>query len=239
VKVWTEPQVTVVGSSAFIEPEHMRVDWVGDELVWESQRLIEFAGRLCYMSQANPGRKSTKMYIGHLLEAGHGSVLEHASVSLLIEGVSRALSHELIRHRAGTAVSQVSQRFVEGDVEVRCPPAIVGAPELRADWEADAQRAVSLWLSQLKRMRAVGLRGKPLREAARALLPNCTETKLVFTANLRAWRHIVAARGNKDADAEMQRLVAVVLPLLRAEAPAVFQDFSSAVTPYEPRNHKV
>lgn len=228
MKVWTEPKVTVVGRTMFEEPVHLPVKWEDDGPADHPERLVEYAGRLCYMSQSNPGRKTTQRYIAHVLEEGHGSVLEHSSVSVLLEGVSRALSHELVRHRAGTAVSQLSQRFVAGGLSVVVPPALCAdaAPaRLREDWLSRAAAELGLFQQQLAQLQAAGLAGKPLREAARSLLPNCTETKLVFTANLRAWRHIVAVRGAPGADAEFQRLARVLLAVLGTEAPATFQDF--------------
>ena len=86
----------------------MPVQWLGDAT--DGERLSEFAGRLCYMSQRNPAGRSTHEYIENIKKQGHGSVLEHANYSLLLEGVSRSLTHELVRHRAGFAYSQLSQR---------------------------------------------------------------------------------------------------------------------------------
>jgi len=109
--IYTEPRVTVVARPAFFEPEHLPVHWMGEST--DGERLAEFAGRLCYMSQANPAHRTTRDYLENIKRQGHGSVLEHASYSLLLEGVSRSLTHELVRHRAGWAFSQLSQRYVD------------------------------------------------------------------------------------------------------------------------------
>ena len=85
-------------------PDHLPVAWIGEST--DGERLAEFAGRLCYMSQHNPARRETREYLENIKKQGHGSVLEHANYSLLIEGVSRSLTHELVRHRAGFAYSQ-------------------------------------------------------------------------------------------------------------------------------------
>lgn len=85
----------------FTEPGHLPVNWMGDSS--DGERLAEFAGRLCYMSQRNPAGRNTRDYLENIKRQGHGSVLEHASYSLLLEGVSRSLTHELVRHRAGFA----------------------------------------------------------------------------------------------------------------------------------------
>jgi thymidylate synthase (FAD) len=88
----------------------------------DASLLPEIAGRVCYSSY---GRKkdTNGRYVGHIIEVGHGSVLEHSNVTLAFTGISRTLTHELVRHRAGFGYSQRSQRFVnEGDFEVVIPP---------------------------------------------------------------------------------------------------------------------
>ena len=100
-----------------------------------SEELVETAGRLCYMSFAKPRPGGNHAYIHHILEVGHGSVLEHAIFSLVITGVSRSLTHELVRHRAGFGYSQLSQRFVdESDCSFVEPKVIAEDPELHAIW---------------------------------------------------------------------------------------------------------
>ncbi|HEU4566288.1 MAG TPA: FAD-dependent thymidylate synthase [Gemmatimonadaceae bacterium] len=94
-----EPKLTLLARPHFTQPEHLPVEWVGDGT--DGERLAEFAGRLCYMSQHNPAKRSTREYLENIKRQGHGSVLEHANYSVLVEGVSRSLTHELIRHRAG------------------------------------------------------------------------------------------------------------------------------------------
>jgi flavin-dependent thymidylate synthase len=157
------------------------------------------------------------------------SVLEHASWSLLIEGVSRSLTHELVRHRAGTAFSQLSQRYVE-HVEGVAPPAVIKAG-LLLPWTDRAREVIQAYMAQLDALRANGLTGKALKEAARSLLPNCAETKIVMTANARAWRHVIELRSGEGADAEIRRLFRAVLAVLKAEAPALFGDFDENGVP--------
>ena len=104
-----EPRVALLARPQFLEPAHLPVQWKGDST--DGERLAEFAGRLCYMSQHNPASRSTRDYLENIKKQGHGSVLEHASYSLLLEGVSRSLTHELVRHRAGFAYSQLSSTY--------------------------------------------------------------------------------------------------------------------------------
>src|SRR6266851_5634292 len=106
MEVFRAPRVSLIARPEFLEPEHLRVQWQGGASAGE--RLAEFAGRICYMSQHNPANRSTADYLENIKKQGHGSVLEHAVYVLLIEGISRSCSHELVRHRAGFGYSQLS-----------------------------------------------------------------------------------------------------------------------------------
>src|SRR5262245_13639776 len=109
--------VTLIARPQFVEPEHLRVQWKGDST--DGERVAEYAGRLCYMSQRNPAGRSTAEYLQNILRQGHGSVFEHSVYVMMIEGISRSCSHELVRHRAGFGYSQLSQRYVDekhGDI---------------------------------------------------------------------------------------------------------------------------
>src|SRR5215212_1995854 len=186
-RYYTEPVLTLLSRPSFVAPEHLPVNWIGEST--DGERLAEFAGRLCYMSQHNPAKRNTREYLENIKKQGHGSVLEHANYSLLLEGVSRSLTHELVRHRAGFAYSQLSQRYVdESEAAFVVPPAVAGDAELERAWREqveDAQAAYVALVSQL--MERYGWvadrvhRRKMAREAARAVLPNATETKVVVT----------------------------------------------------------
>src|SRR5688572_8786158 len=197
------------------------------------ERLAEFAGRLCYMSQRNPARRSTQDYLENIKRQGHGSVLEHANYSILLEGVSRSLTHELVRHRAGFAYSQLSQRYVdESEAHFVVPPAIIGDDALEQAWRAQiegAQRSYVALVDQLMERYAWVSdkvhRRKMAREAARGVLPNSTETKIVATGNARAWRTVLELRSSEGAELEIRRFAIALLRLLQGEAPAFFNDF--------------
>src|SRR5437868_3872093 len=138
--LYFEPQVTVLSRPNFSTPDHLPVQWQGESS--DGERLAEFAGRLCYMSQHNPAGRSTREYLENIKKQGHGSVLEHANYSLLLEGVSRSLTHELVRHRAGFAYSQLSQRYVDESVaSFVVPPAVIGEEDLEAAWRAQMETA--------------------------------------------------------------------------------------------------
>jgi thymidylate synthase (FAD) len=203
-----EPRISVLARPAFLEPDHLRVQWNGESS--DGERLAEFAGRLCYMSQRNPANRSTAEYLENIKKQAHGSVLEHANYSLLLEGVSRSLTHELVRHRAGFAYSQLSQRYVDESVaDFVVPPAIIGDEALETRWQAqmeEAQKAYVALVEQL--MERYGWvadrvhRRKMAREAARGVLPNSTETKIIVTANVRAWRTMLELRAGEGAELE-------------------------------------
>src|SRR5688572_6182328 len=229
--IFLEPKITVLARPSFAEPPHLPVNWLGESS--DGERLAEFAGRLCYMSQKNPASRATREYLENIKKQGHGSVLEHASYSLLLEGVSRSLTPELVRHRAGFAYSQLSQRYVdESEANFVMPPAIIGDEALESRWreqmEAAQKSYVALVETLMERYAWVGdkvHRRKMAREAARGVLPNSTETKIVVTGNARAWRTMLELRAGEGAELEIRRLAVAVLRVLVAEAPAFFSDF--------------
>jgi thymidylate synthase (FAD) len=228
---YLEPRVTVLSRPAFMTPEHLPVSWLGEST--DGERLAEFAGRLCYMSQHNPAQRPTREYLANIKRQGHGSVLEHANYSLLLEGVSRSLTHELVRHRAGFAYSQLSQRYVdESRASFVVPPAIIGDEALEDVWRTQIVAAQSSYVALVEQlMTRYGWvadkvhRRKMAREAARGVLPNSTETKIVVTGNARAWRTMLELRSSEAAELEIRRLAVLVLRVLQQEAPALFDDF--------------
>jgi thymidylate synthase (FAD) len=229
--IYLEPRLSVLARPSFAEPAHLPVNWLGDST--DGERLAEFAGRLCYMSQRNPANRTTRDYLENIKRQGHGSVLEHANYSVLVEGVSRSLTHELVRHRAGWAYSQLSQRYVDESVaDFVMPPAIIGDDALEQTWKSQvesAQRSYVTLVDELMQRYAWVAdkvhRRKMAREAARAVLPNATETKLVATGNVRAWRTMLELRSSEGAEMEIRRFAIAALRLLQVEAPGMFSDF--------------
>jgi thymidylate synthase (FAD) len=163
---------------------------------------------------------------------GHLSVLEHGTVSFYLTGMSRSLTHELIRHRH-FSYSQLSQRYVpERDAAMVEPAVIAEDPELHqlfAEASAAALASYEKLLAGLEERFADEpnrtLRRKQARQAARAVLPNATETRIVVTGNYRAWRHFIAMRASEHADVEIRDLAIACLKVLQAEVPNVFADF--------------
>ena len=226
-----EPKVTLIARPQFIEPAHLPVQWAGEST--DGERLAEFAGRICYMSQHNPAGRTTAEYLQNILKQGHGSVFEHAQYVLLIEGISRSCSHELIRHRAGFGYSQLSQRYVdESHAAFVMPPAIQGDSTLEQAWERQVREAQAAYVQAVERlMEKYGHveskvhRRKMAREAARSVLPNATEVKIVVSANVRAWRTMLELRLGEGAELEIRRMAMACLRALQQEAPRLFADF--------------
>jgi len=232
-----EPRIFLVGrqnlESAGIEEflnEH-GVTWQTDTEVG-GEALAEMAGRVCYMSYGK-GRKTNREFLGHLVEVGHGSVLEHAVWSFLITGVSRSFTHELIRHRH-FSYSQLSQRYVdESDSPFIEPDIIADDPALHAIWceSVNAARAAydRLIVGLQDKYGDVAdktLRRKLARQAARSVLPNATETKIFVTGNVRALRHFIEMRGSEYADVEIRKVALGLLEILKRESPSMFSDYT-------------
>ena len=230
------PQVTLIAKTEFLPPAG--VPWETD--ADGGQALAEFAGRACYQSwtKPNPRTATNAGYLRHILEVGHLSVLEHGTVSFYLTGVSRSLTHELVRHRH-FSYSQLSQRYVpEGDAMMVEPAVIAGDPELHRQFLEASAAAVTAYeklLAGLEERFADEpnrtLRRKQARQAARSVLPNATETRMVVTGNYRAWRHFIAMRASEHADVEIRDLAVACLELLQAEVPNVFADFEITALP--------
>lgn len=232
----TEPRLYLLGRSAldrdavaqFLTDEGRTRDSDPND----AEDLIKIAGQLCYMSFGQ-GRKGTAAYLANILGQSHFSVTEHAAWTFLLTGVSRSLTHELVRHRM-LSFSELSQRYVDAvDLGFVVPPAIqaLGAGLVWERFEIAciaAQRAytdlVDLLLSDdpAPLTKAAFMAA---RQAARSVLPNATETKIVVTGNARAWRHFITLRAGAGAEPEIRRLALVVLRRLQTEAPHLFGDY--------------
>ena len=205
--------------------------------------LCKLAGQLCYMS-FGPKRTTNaqaERYFANILSSGHGSVLEHAAFSFLAFGISRSVTHELVRHRAGFAFSQVSQRYVSGQtLRFVERPEFQQSDDLhtefteRIDHVALAHASLENRLRELQSDGAEVLsadgqtgRRKRIHQAARALLTNEVEAPIVVTGNVRAWRHFIEARANEHADVEIRLLAYALFRCLSAMEPILFGDYQT------------
>jgi thymidylate synthase (FAD) len=240
VYVLSRPSIDTIEIKDFLDDINM--PWKSDARS-EAELLCELAGRVCYMSFAKPRPGGVSAYFKHIKESGHGSILEHASWTFLITGVSRSLTHELVRHRAGFAFSQLSQRYVdESNTEFIEPDIIASDHEMHTIWSETMQqiRNAYIRLYELLEERlqqsdfshrwlpsnaSATDKRKIARQAARSVLPNATETKIVVTANARSWRHFVEQRCSRHADYEIRKLANTILDILSEDAPNLFNDY--------------
>jgi len=191
------------------------------------------------MSFARPRPGGNQAYLNHILEVGHGSVLEHAVFNFVITGVSRSFTHELVRHRAGFGYSQLSQRYVdESTADFVEPDCIADDPELHRVWleaiETAHQsycRLVDALMGRFADLPDKTLRRKLARQAARSVLPNATETKIFVTANARALRHFIELRCSEHAEVEIRKVAGEILRILQREAPTIFGDYERVDLP--------
>ncbi len=239
----SEPTVRLIARPEFVGlPAELGTPRADQDQGAGAERLIEAAGRVCYDSYGK-GRAS-EPYHAHIQQVGHGSVTEHAMWSFLITGVSRGLTHELVRHRVGVAYAQRSTRYVDesespwivpplfrvlpGDDEEVAALKARGRAELAAVRSAAAvgyERLMELGTTILKRtapeMTATERR-KTVRGAARSTLGQALETSMVFSANLRALAHIGLMRCVRYAEAEIRIVAAQLVEIMREEAPLYF-----------------
>lgn len=205
--------------------------------------LVQLAGQLCYYSFGK--RRTTfeenSSYIRKILDSGHGSVTEHANYTILFYGIDRACTHELVRHRAGMAYSQVSQRFVDGRHLRFCMPfEYQQNVALTQEFEEEIDRAAATYAARAEALKSELPKRegesptewrKRIQSCARECLPNSTEAPIVVTGNARAWRHVLSMRCAKGADVRIRRPMVRALALLQKEDPNLFADFRTFELP--------
>ncbi len=192
--------------------------------------LAEIGGRVCYMSFGK-GRKTNKEYLDNIIKQKHFSIMEHANWTFIITGVSRSFTHELVRHRH-LSFSQLSQRYVdESHAEAIIPPALEGDAHLLSTFNYAFDYAKGNYIGlvaaleqKLGHIENDTERRKAARQAARAILPNAIETKIVVTGNARAWREFIEKRNSPHADPEIRRVAQEILSQLKLSAANLFSD---------------
>lgn len=238
------PQIYIVAQTHTQHQIHEFLDdagapgWTTDAET-AAEELTEFGARLCYMSfddKLNPNltarpAKSNEEYIqGSIIGHRHGSVLEHATVSILLRNVSRIVTHELVRHRAGTAFSQESGRYVRvQELELWQPECIANNPDAQAVFKRAEQQALENY-RELERVLGIDnqtfARKKEMTSAIRRILPEGRPTNILVTANHRAWRNIIEQRTAGGAEAEIREVFLAVAEQLRANFPAIYADWN-------------
>jgi thymidylate synthase (FAD) len=218
----------------------------------DAQNLAELAGRLCYRSWEpglNPNvtrvRTDQTAYLENILQSLHGSVLEHVNFGFVLHNVSRVLTHELIRHRPGVAISQESMRFVRiQDIPFWFPEWAKGDEELmkRATELLEQMEAFQYWMADHFGLdnEGVPFHEKKLKTSfMRRFAPDGVATGLVWTANVRTLRHTIEARTAPGAEEEIRLLFSKIGEIMRAECPALFGDYEVDDGAWVPRWRKV
>lgn len=201
-------------------------EWMGiQDASTDAETLLTMAGRNCYRSFHRPNEATydDADYLRRTLgDQGHWSIAEHATATLYFTGVSRAFLAELTRHRY-LSFSVESQRFIDADnINIVVPPAVRASkdPYVLRNFTNAADEAINAYM--ITRDELEDLPKKQRNEAARGLLPNCVETRMVVTANLRAWCEVIDRRTKPDADAEMQQVMRLAYEALNTVSPVIF-----------------
>jgi thymidylate synthase (FAD) len=221
-----------VGGESWLD---RRVDETAEEPN-SGETLVEFAGRACYRSWEpglNPNvsriRTDQREYFANILRSAHGSVLEHANYSFAFRNVSRVFTHELVRHRAGSAFSQESLRYVRlQEIGFRVPPAlgpvrdqVVHLVEQLEEFQVTAAEALGIDEEGLPFHVK-----KEITSALRRLAPIGLSTDIIWTANARTLRHVIEMRTAEGAEEELRLVFDQVARIMKDEAPGLFQDFT-------------
>jgi thymidylate synthase (FAD) len=218
----------------------------------DAQNLVEFAGKICYRAWEpglNPNivrvRNDHQAYLENILRQAHGSVLEHAMFGFVLHNVSRVATHELVRHRPGVAISQESLRFVR----------LTDIPFWFPDWAEEddelMKRATALlgqmeefqqWMADRFGLDEEGLKFEAKKHKTsfmRRFAPDGVATGLLWSANIRTLRHTIEARTDLGAEEEIRLIFGQIADLMRAEAPALFSDYTVEDGAWIPRWRKV
>ncbi len=245
VALLSKPAVNVAGLTAFLEGFDSKLQfpqYLDDTVPLPSgTQLCKVAGQLCYASFTPKRTKNENAprYFQNIKDSGHGSVLEHANFSFLFYGISRSVTHELVRHRAGMAYSQLSQRYVSGSVlrfverpEYQQDPELHERFEKRIDTAAQDYEAIAEGLVARQKLGSTILSAdartdlrKKVQQTARSVLPNETEAPIVVTGNVRALRHFIEMRANPHAETEIRELAFRTYLCLVAIEPILFEDY--------------
>lgn len=222
--------------------KHSAMEWMrriqsegANAITRDAEILVEFMARGCYRSFA-PGlnanvtkvREDSAEYIANVLRSAHGSVLEHAQFSFMFKDVSRVFTHELVRHRAGVAISQESLRYVRlTDLGFRIPdvlqpmaPRILSIVETLEEFQRDA--AEEFGLDETGTPFAYK---KEVTSALRRLAPIGLSTNIGWSANVRTLRFVIQKRTEAAAEEEIRYVFGEVCKMMMEACPMLFGDF--------------
>ncbi|MCK4366960.1 MAG: FAD-dependent thymidylate synthase [Thermoplasmata archaeon] len=198
--------------------------WFGDyikvELVRYTPEPVDTAGRAAGICWDKEEKEDYGTFVKRIVKKGHESVIEHVSFTFRIEGVSRALTHQLVRHRIAS-YSQRSQRYVdEGEFEYVTPPNVESDEKARKLFVDFMEESKELY----DRLRGMGIR----KQDARFVLPNACETRIFVTMNARSLRNFFHLRMARGAQWEIRKLATKMFDLVHDVAPELFEDLKEA-----------
>ena len=242
---FVEPKVFLVGETRVIEDglkaylEHVGApNWTTDAPS-DGEKLCEVMGRLCYRSfepGLNPNvtrvREGNGTYLGHILEVGHGSVIEHPVMNFIFADVSRVFTHELVRHRAGTAMSQESLRFVRLDKLSAYMPTHIKEDERGMEIFAKALEDLEAVQLKLAEVFAIDAEKKfdvkkKLTSAFRRVAPDGVATTIGWSCNFRTLRHVIEMRTDPGAEEEIRLVFGKVYEIVKERYPNMFGDYEA------------
>ncbi len=257
-----EPKVFLVGETRIMTDEfmeyleHIEVPGWNSDAPSDPEKLIEFMGRLCYKSFVpglNPNvtkiREGNDEYLANLSNVKHGSVLEHVVFNFVFSDVSRVFTHELVRHRAGVAISQESLRYVRlTEIGFMMPSVFANDPEVveKCSKYVEEGENLQLWLAEHFGLDNPGV-GFPFKKkvtsAMRRVAVLGLATTIGWSANARALRWVLEMRTHPSAEEEIRMVFGKVGEMMCAKYPNLFGDFEvvmeDGLPHYKPRNSKV
>ena len=239
------PEIYLIGESKINPTELKRFLTNLGAPEWEStsksdvEILPEFYGRLCYKSfkpGLNPNvtkvRDNGKEYLSNILKIGHESVLEHSQLNFVFDNVSRVFTHELVRHRAGVAISQESLRFVRLDNLKTWVPSVILENAEATELFFAAYRTLENAQKQLAEIfDIVNISDfavkKELTSAFRRIAPIGLATTIGWTTNIRALRWVIEQRTSRHAEEEIRQVFDKVARMVYRKYPSLFQDMAA------------
>lgn len=242
-----EPQVFLIGETALNTDglgayfKHIDTKWRPDPKVSAAESLTEVYGRMCYRSWEpgmNPNvtkvREGNDVYIGNIIQSKHGSVCEHAVSNWIFADVSRVFTHELVRHRVGTAFSQESLRYVRlEDLGLWLPPEVENDPVMKEIFEAEFKTLGELQLKMAKLLKLDETKNfhykKVMTSAMRRVAPDGLATTIGVSMNFRALRHLAEMRTSNGAETEIRLVFNKVMDIASVRWPNLLQDFEKVM----------
>jgi len=240
---FVKPKVFLVGETRIVEKgledylAHVGANKWKTDAPSDSEKLAEVMGRLCYRSfepGMNPNvtrvREGNQTYLSNIINVGHGSVVEHPVMNFIFADVSRVVTHELVRHRAGTAMSQESLRFVRLDTLSAYVPMCIEENDEGMSIFAKTFEHLEQLQKELAEVYDIDNEKKfavkkKLTSAFRRLAPIGLATTIGWSCNFRTLRHVLENRTDPHAEEEIRYLFAEVYNVVKDRYPNLLGDY--------------